>query len=264
MHMTPMQRHYQRLPRLMFWLRRIRRINYEREMELLDVLCDPGKTSIDVGAKIGMYTYRLLRHSRDVVAFEPIPVLVGMLRRVFANKPVSVMPYALSDAPGRATLRVPFGSNGEVKLGRSTIEPSNTLVHDDVADVDEIDVEKKTLDGCAIDNVGFVKIDVEGHEIAVIAGATATLERDRPTLLVEANDHHYPQAVAKSRAMLSGLGYRGYFIEKERLVEIESVEDNGHFARTSIENFIFVHASRPEVSERLVARWNRMTVRGVQ
>jgi FkbM family methyltransferase len=255
MLMTTMQRRYQRFPRLMFLVRRIQRVNYECEMDLLDVLCDPGKTSIDVGAKIGMYTFRLLRHSRDVVAFEPIPVLAGMLRRVFANEPVNVSTCALSDAAGRTVMRVPFGSNGEVKLGRSTIEPANPLEHDDVAKVERIDVETKTLDGCGIDGIGFVKIDVEGHELAVLKGATATLERDRPNLLIEANDRHYPQAVTKLRAVLSDLDYRGFFIEKRRLAEIESVHDDGLFARLSVENFIFVHAARPEVARRLVARF---------
>ena len=79
MAMTPMQRRYQRFPRLMFLIRRLGKVNYEQEMELLDVLCDRTKTSVDVGAKLGMYTYRLLGHSRDVVAFEPIPLLNGML-----------------------------------------------------------------------------------------------------------------------------------------------------------------------------------------
>src|SRR5687768_18222096 len=65
---------YRRVPRLAFSVRRLARANYERGMDLLDVLCDPARTSIDVGAKDGMYTYRLLDRSRDVVAFEPGPM----------------------------------------------------------------------------------------------------------------------------------------------------------------------------------------------
>jgi len=255
MHLTPMQRRYQRFPRLMFHYRRLRGVNYEREMELLDVLCDRTKTSVDVGCKLGMYTYRLLPHSRDVVSFEPIPVLIRFLQTVFAKKKVRVMGCALSDAPGRTTMRVPFGSNGEVVFGRSTIEPNNSLVHGDVATVEEIDVEMKTLDGCALEGVGFIKIDVEGHELAVLRGAAATLDRDHPTLLIESNDHHHPQAVAKLRAFTTAHGYRGYFIEAGRLVELETVQDDGHFQRASIENFIFVHTSRADVSTRLTARF---------
>jgi FkbM family methyltransferase len=255
MAMTPMQRRYKRFPRLMFLIRRLGRVNYEREMELLDVLCDKGKTSVDVGAKLGMYTYRLLRHSRDVVAFEPIPLLNGMLERVFAKKPVKVMPCALSAAPGHTQMRIPYGSNGEVKFGRSTIESNNALEHDDVAKVETIDVELKTLDGCDLRGVGFIKVDVEGHELSVLEGAVATLDREHPVLLVESNDHHHPDAVAKLRAFMTGHGYEGWFIEGSRLVALSSIADTAYFKQKSLENFIFVHGSRTDVRDKLQARF---------
>lgn len=254
MRLTPMQRRYRRFPRLMFLLRRIQRVNYEREMELLDILCDPGATSVDVGAKLGMYTHRLLPQSKDVVAFEPIPVLVQLIERVFRRRPVRVMPCALSDSAGRTTMRVPFGENGEVKLGRSTIEPSNSLTHDGVAHVDEIEVELRTLDECDLRGVGFIKVDVEGHELAVLRGGARTIEREHPNLLIEANDHHHPGAVESLRQLLGGWGYRGRFLHGDALVDLASIDDPAFFARESIENFIFVHQSRPEVLARLEGR----------
>jgi hypothetical protein len=142
-----------------------------------------------------------------------------------------------------------------VKFGRSTIERNNALEHDDVAKVETIDVELKTLDQCELKNVGFIKIDVEGHELAVLEGALATLDREHPNLLIESNDHHHPDAVAKLRALLEGHGYRGLFIEQSRLVELESVTDTEYFKKHSLENFIFVHDSRPEVREKLVSRF---------
>jgi FkbM family methyltransferase len=252
--LTPMQRRYQRYPRLMFLWRRVQRVNYEPEMELLDVLCDRQQTSVDVGAKLGMYTFRLLRHSSEVVAFEPIPLLAQMLERVFARRRVRIINSALSDQGGRTTMRVPYGSNGEVKFGRSTIESTNPLSHDDVARVEEIDVELKTLDQCNLTGVGFIKVDVEGHELAVLRGARVTLERDRPTLLVEANDHHHPGAVAQLLDLLTPQGYQAFFRRDGALVDARTVNDPQWFQRESIENFIFVHATRPEVLRRLQQR----------
>jgi FkbM family methyltransferase len=253
-----MQRRYARMPRLMFLLRRLQRTNYEPEMELLDVLCDRAAISVDVGAKLGMYTYELLRHSREVVAFEPIPVLGEMISRVFRKRPVRVERCALSDTPGRTTMRVPYGSNGEVKFGRSTIEPTNSLQHDDVARVQEIDVAVKTLDEHDLRGVGFIKIDVEGHELAVLRGATATLDREHPNLLVEANDHHHPGAVRELRELMSQRGYAGYFREHGKLVDLATVTDFDHFRRAGIENFIFVHASRAALIPRLAPRVARL------
>ena len=249
-----MQQRYQRYPRLMFHWRRLQRVNYEPEMELLDVLCDRQQISVDVGAKLGMYTYRLLRHSSEVVAFEPIPLLASMLRTVFARRPCRIMNCALSDTAGRTTMRIPFGSNGEVKFGRSTIETTNPLSHDDVARVEEIDVEVKTLDEHHLAGVGFIKIDVEGHELAVLRGARATLEREHPTLLVEANDHHHPGAVAQLLDLLTGQGYRAFFRRGGALVDATSVKDPGQFQRESIENFLFVHETRSATLQKLQQR----------
>ena len=47
---------YRRMPKLVFLMRRLSRANYEREVELLDLLCQRDRPSIDIGAKIGMYT----------------------------------------------------------------------------------------------------------------------------------------------------------------------------------------------------------------
>ena len=88
---------YRRFPRLVFNLRRVSKANYEREMELLDVLCDPARTGIDVGAKVGMYTYRIRACSSDVIAFEPIPLFHDMLRAVFEGKRGHIEPVAASD-----------------------------------------------------------------------------------------------------------------------------------------------------------------------
>ncbi len=255
MRVTPMQRRYLRYPRLMFWWRRVRRVNYEPEMKLLDLLCARDRTSVDVGAKLGMYTYRLLRHSRDVVAFEPIPLLSRMLTTVFSGRAVRIEPRALSDAAGQVTMRIPYGSNGEVKLGRSTIEAANALAHDDVARIEEIEVEVTTLDACAVADVGFIKIDVEGHELAVLRGATRTISRDRPTLLIEANDRHHPGAVANVRELLTGLGYRGMVLVGRRLRTLDSMGDPELLHEQALENFIFVHESRPDVLQRLEQRF---------
>ncbi len=252
-----MQRKYQRFPRLMFWIRRLQRTNYEPEMKLLDILCAPERTSVDVGAKLGMYTYRLLRHSRDVIAFEPIPLLVHLLERTFQGRRCRIEPCALSDRPGQTSMRIPYGSNGEVKFGRSTVEPNNDLAHDDVARVDVIEVVLRTLDQFDLREVGFIKIDVEGHETAVVRGARETLARERPNLLIEANDHHHPGAVSELRALLTELDYRGYFRGDGGLVELESITDDRYFQERSIENFIFVHGTRQDVAERLRVRLDR-------
>jgi hypothetical protein len=49
------------------------------------------------------------------------------------------------------------------------------------------------LDDFHPDDIGLVNIDVEGHELAVLRGAADTFARNRPTVLVEAEEHHHPK-----------------------------------------------------------------------
>ena len=84
----------------------------------------------------------------------------------------------------------------------------------------------------------------------------ATLERDRPVLLIEAEERHHPDAVASIRALLEPLGYQGLFLDEGRLVSIRNFDvarDQGFteadeaallrdskIGRRYINNFIFI------------------------
>jgi FkbM family methyltransferase len=55
-----------------------------------------------------------------------------------------------------------------------------------------VTVDVATLDSFHLDEVGFIKADVEGHELPVLRGATETLRRWRPTILTEVEEHRSP------------------------------------------------------------------------
>jgi FkbM family methyltransferase len=198
-------------PRL-FWRRRYRilqRLGESRpDVRLVASLCDPLRVSLDIGADVGEFTIAMLPNSRSVIAFEPRPAQARELTAMFdaVGAPVRVEAVALSDEPGVTTMRVV-----ENDPGRSTIDDDNALSDAGGAGVQSIDVPVKRLDDLALDGVGLVKIDVEGHELAVLRGSADTLTRNRPTVLVEAEERHHRGAVAAITDLLTGLGYRGYF-----------------------------------------------------
>jgi FkbM family methyltransferase len=245
---------YRRMPRLVFLMRRLSRANYEREMELLDLLCDRNRPGIDIGAKVGMYTYRIRAHSSEVIAFEPIPMFNRILRKVFEGKRGRVEPYAVSDRRGTAKLRLPYGHDGAPKFGRSTIDPSNRFDPEVIARNDEIEVETRRIDDYNFSDVGFIKIDVEGHELAVLAGAEATLARHTPNLLIECNDEHQPDAVKRLGEWLDAHGYAAVFVDDHELRPINDYDRDLHWLKRQIENFIAIHRSRTDVLERLTKR----------
>ena len=175
-----------------------------------------------------------------MVAFEPQPAFAGFLAEAFAGT-VRIERMALSAAAGAAVLRVPaLGAHS----GMATIETANDLGD---APCLVLRVPCRPLDSFALPRIGFVKIDVEGHELAVLEGARELLERDRPNLLIEAEDRHRPGAVASIVAWLYDLGYAGWFLAGGRLHPIAALgtgEPGREAAARRLFNFIFVHPAR--------------------
>lgn len=172
-------------------------------------LCDPRRASIDVGAHSGAYTYFLSKYSAHCYAFEPKPVLAARLRKRFPS--VEVWATAVSDRVGSAVLRTPL--KGDLAdLNRSTVEPpSVNRLEGAFTGIENIAVETVRLDDVIRRPVGMLKIDVEGHELAVLAGCSKILLRDRPNLIVELEERHHAGIVGAVFAQLHGLGYKGCF-----------------------------------------------------
>jgi hypothetical protein len=75
-----------------------------------------------------------------------------------------------------------------------------------------ISVPTARLDAIVRQDVAFVKIDVEGHELHVLNGAIELLEHSQPVFLVEAEDRHREEATRSLFEFFEGRGYRGFFI----------------------------------------------------
>ncbi|MBY0388326.1 MAG: FkbM family methyltransferase [Mycobacterium pseudokansasii] len=215
-------------PRL-FWRRKYRllqRLGESRpDVRLAASLCDPNRISLDIGADVGEFTIAMLAASRSVMAFEPRPAQARDLASMFTAVGAAVLvdAVALSDKPGVTAMRVV-----ESEPGRSTIDTDNVLSDVDGGDVQTIDVPVKRLDDLQLDDVGLIKIDVEGHELAVLRGAAETLRRNRPVILVEAEERHRPGAVAEITTLLTGLGYTGYFELDDARRPVEEFDPTQH------------------------------------
>lgn len=147
---------YRFFPKFLFLIRKLTHVNIEPEMQLLHFLCQDQKTSLDVGAKFGMYTYRLNRYSKKVVIFEPIKDLNIALSKIFQNNTVEIMPLALSESSGKVSMRTPLYKSGNPCYGRSSIETENHLEFEEIDGWDEFTVETARLDDLQIENIGFI------------------------------------------------------------------------------------------------------------
>lgn len=90
-----------------------------------------------------------------------------------------------------------------------------------------------TLDGLGLREVGFIKVDVDGSELAVLHGATGLLTRDRPALFVELESCIQP--IAPVVTYLSLLGYEGWLLPDRSgdWVRLSAFPLEEHQARTS-------------------------------
>jgi FkbM family methyltransferase len=155
-----------------------------RERRFLRRRVEPGMVVFDVGANIGFYTTffsRLAGSAGRVHAFEPDPLSFQILRERTARLPnVVATQAAAADRPGRLTLYCNRFNRADNRLsaldGHIPAEP--------------VEVPALTLDDyCEAHGVGrvdAVKIDVQGAEVAALAGFRRTLARTPPRwLLIE-------------------------------------------------------------------------------
>ncbi|MCA0249148.1 MAG: FkbM family methyltransferase [Proteobacteria bacterium] len=195
----------------------------EVELHLLKFLCRRDADAIDVGANDGSYVHYLRRHAHKVVAFEPMPVLASALRKKFPGGEVVIEQVALSDRADTVELHMPV-VDGIVVTGCSTIsiDASGTYPA-----TQAINVSMDRLDTVYKGRAGFIKIDVEGHEQAVLDGALQTIRRCRPRVLVEIDDRLSPGGLARARTYFDSLGYTGHYVRKGKLEPIStfSVEE---------------------------------------
>lgn len=158
----------------------------------------PGKIAVDVGAYTGIYSIVASRLGAAVVAIEPLHENADRLEtniRINRASGITVIRAAASDHEGRGVLRY----NGRINLtSGGTIEAGSDAIRSHTAHVTTLEI-----DALALSSVGVIKIDVEGHERNVLAGAKKILERDKPVLFIETLTEDARQAVAD---MLPGFG----------------------------------------------------------
>ena len=215
-------------------------------IHLIASLADRSRVAVDVGAHLGDYTFFMRRHAVGCIAFECNPALVTHLRRRFGQS-VDIRPDAVSDHDGAAVLRIPRSDTG-MGLGRATIEKANAL--NDFSGVDVVNVHTVRLDDVIEGPVGLIKVDVEGHEMAVLRGARLLLQRDKPNLLVELEERHAPGCVAAAFGLLGGLGYRGYYLRDGELVPVPPKDLTGD----GLWNYVFRHAGSSLASHTMIGQ----------
>ncbi len=128
--------------------------------------------AIDIGGNIGEYTAELRRRNPnlEIHTFEPSSTNIQKLNERFGNdKLVKILPFALSDKAGSATLFSDKAGSGMGSLTQRKLEHFNINfnVTENITTLCFEDYWKTHLNEREID---IVKIDIEGHELEALKG----------------------------------------------------------------------------------------------
>jgi FkbM family methyltransferase len=179
---------------------------------------------LDVGANVGAYAIPVAKCSTmEVHCFEPNPAVVASLKRNLDLNRLSGRVQVFEKALGasRETRKLSFpGPVIDNRWGLGSL--SGEITGLDAPGAESVPVEVDTIDGAyaAGRKVGLIKIDVQGHEAEVLAGAAAVLRDHRPVVVLEHEDVLFRSAGAASaakskvRAALENARYDTYYLSK--------------------------------------------------
>jgi FkbM family methyltransferase len=207
----------------------------KKELHFVETLLRPGMTVLDIGAHHGLYTLlasKCVGHKGSVIAFEASPRecrRLGKHVRINGCDNVRIKPCAAGSEHGWSDF---FIVDGSCDWGNSLRMPVVT------EPVYKVRVEVRAIDDVlfelGISKIDFIKLDVEGAELAVLEGATRLLRGpSRPAILAEVQDLRTEPFGYQARAVvqfLARMDYRWFSIAPDSSLQPISSELNSYDA----------------------------------
>jgi FkbM family methyltransferase len=191
-------------------------------------LLRPGSIAIDVGANIGSHTLpmaRLVGNGGHVYAFEPTLYGLHRLRLNLSLNPVEaqsvtlVHAYLTDDLDATVPDAIPSSWPLEVRAGLHALHRGRPMPTGEAAAM----TFDRFVVAQGLQRVDFMKIDVDGGEAAVLAGARETIMRCRPALIVEfAPQTHADQAITAIVDLLRAMNYRLHDLGRRNILPLDA------------------------------------------
>ena len=193
---------------------------------------------LDVGAHAGQFAklFSKIASNGMVISVEPGSYSRSILRLALyfnRRRNVVVVPSALGSSSGVEILRLPQKRKGSYGFGLSHIAGVKNDLSERFDVVSDIVVSVR-LDDLAtkmnMDRLDFIKADIEGWEMRMIAGGLETIKRFRPVIYLELIDSSLQRAgdsLASAWETLSGIGYAPYIMDETtmKLTPLHSIHE---------------------------------------
>jgi FkbM family methyltransferase len=168
------------------------------EMNVFGQYIKPGDTVLDIGCNVGthsMFFSNVVGARGNVISFDAqlaAVTLTGLTSLLQNRINVSVLNLAVGEFPGQVVFPVPdytvrenFGALKISNLGRA--------------------VQQISIDGLELQSVNFIKMDIEGNELAALRGAKNTIQLHRPVISCEVLAENFKVTIMN---FLEGFGYQ--------------------------------------------------------
>lgn len=190
--------------------------NVEPELVWIKEYLNSNAVIFDIGANVGTFLYQFenkLKH-QNIYAFEPNKKLNIRLKRLFPSMNISSV--ALSDENTTAEFKVPI-IKGKMVASRGTLKTSYKEKDEENSYTETVEVVK--LDDWAksknIQKIDFIKIDVEGNEMKTLFGGKETIQKFRPTLMVEMEQRHHDQPIWNEISEVESWGFDANYLNRK-------------------------------------------------
>ncbi len=211
---------------------------YEPSIDHLSGRVNSGEHILDIGANIGFFTVKFAKWVSGggrVIAIEPEPANIKTLEMVLARdgvRNVDIIKAAAAEKDGSLLLSLNPLNPADHRLGESGIV-----------------IQAMTIDSLLQETgwpvVSFIKIDVQGAEPRVLAGAKETISRFKPTFLIEIDDKALRESGSSADDLVDLLRLQGYqMFGTERTSMNMPVTDEDYKLRLQkmgYADFIFIH-----------------------
>lgn len=186
------------------------------ETAMVQRLVGEGNIALDIGANAGWYSIllaNLVGENGEVHAFEPLDdANQALIENAELNgcTNLHVHPHAVSNKEGESELFVP-----SYHLNTLASLTPNPYVSESRLKCQLISLDRFVQDN-SLSNVHFIKIDAEGHELAILQGAKQMICACHPILMLECLDQ---EAFEEIRQFLEPIGYSFYMAKQGVLVQ---------------------------------------------
>jgi FkbM family methyltransferase len=179
----------------------------------------PGSWVVDVGAGFGFFSIRFSRWVSEggrVIAIEPDTENLSLLRwRTARCRNLEICAAAAADRAGT------------VRFQRNPEQPADHRISQTGKEVKAVTVDE-IVEASGSPIIGLIKIDTQGSEARVLAGASRTLQRCRPNLLIEIDERALRESGSSAADLLQHLCLLDYqvfqisYFGSERRLSVEA------------------------------------------